>query len=140
MGTPLPPNLPGNDCLICWGIGKEFGFAPTPRVVTMQLFSLQPGEFWNPDDEQLLLTPHLLEQAIAPCFWGIDDGIFDWQLQFFAFTTFIRVIRIADGFEVFRDPIGTACQLSINNGRGAPAGGVAFDGHCFISWDPEDLA
>ena len=139
MGTPLPPNKPGNNCAWCWGVGKEFGDTTTPHVITAQLYSLQPGEFWEQNDELLLLTPHLMIQGGNPCFFGIDDGIFAWSLQYFGATTFFRVNRNADGLPAFRDSIPPACQLSLVNGLRGPVGNVAFDGHAFFSWNPEDL-
>ncbi|GAH49023.1 unnamed protein product, partial [marine sediment metagenome] len=62
MGTPLPPNLPDTLCANCWGPGKVFGDVPTPRVVNAALTKFIPGEHWDPDHDQLLLTTHLLEQ------------------------------------------------------------------------------
>lgn len=139
MGTRLPPNEAGNPCGICWGAGKEFGEGPTPTVITAQLYSLQPGEFWNPAHELLLLTPHLLIQGGQPCFWAVQDEFFTWQLQYFNFTTWVRIFLTIGVKQVFRDAIDPACQVSLPNGLAAAANNFAYDGHLLFSWNPEDL-
>jgi hypothetical protein len=139
MGTPLPPNLPADPCVICWGSGKPFGDTPTPRVIFLRLTFLSPGEFWVPAHEQLLLTPHLLEQQAFPCNFTIDDGIFFWTVFWTVASTQIDVFRIADNKSAFRKGTVIECATGLPSQHLTPAGVVAFNGFASITWNPEDL-
>ncbi len=58
----------GDDCNICWGVGKPFGDIPTPKEVTATfegVISCNAG--WVPDG------PYTLEQLdAAPCRWEYE--------------------------------------------------------------------
>jgi len=139
MGTPLPPNKPGNLCSYCWGIGKKFGDTQTPYVLRVQLFDLQPGEFWDPDQEMLLYTPKLLEQTGDPCIFNIHDGAFAWTWYFTATVTAAVVKHVATDTDVFRSAVGQECQLSFSSDIIQPLGEFAMFGSILATWNPEDL-
>jgi len=132
MGTPLPPNPPGVPCLFCFGVGKTFGVAPTPKYVTITLTGLNPGEFFDPTDGATLLTPRLLIQTIDPCAYNIDDGVFAWDLIWTNTVTALIVQDIATGFRAFETVIGDVCLISIENQLEVPGGNYAFDGDATV--------
>lgn len=139
MGTPLPPNEPGNPCNLCWGVGKEFGNYSTPRFITMILEGILPGDDWDPDHEQLLLTPHLLDQVITPCDWDIDDGIFRWQYGFTVAGTSCYVTRKSDSRTVFLADTGVDCQIRVPNQLITGWNVIAYNGFANFSWNQGDL-
>lgn len=139
MGTPLPPNLPANDCLACWGAGKPFGVLPSPHVIEARLTRLLPGAFWVDTDELLLLTTHYLEQTAAPCIYRIDDHTFTWILQWFPGFTEFSVLRNGDGRSVFFHDLDQPCESDLDNQILNPAGVVAWNGFANFTWNPEDL-
>lgn len=139
MGTPLPPNLPANDCTSCWGVGKPFGDTPTPKVIEVRLTRLLPGEFWNPVDEQLLLTTHYLEQHAFPCVWSIVSGPFDWTLNFNDQFTLLEVKHTASNKLVFIDDEPPACEVDFPSRLTVPTNNFAWNGFANITWNPEDL-
>ncbi len=133
MGTPLTANEPGNLCIVCWGPGKTFGPAPTPAVITLTLSGLLPGEFWDPDDEPNLLTPHLLEQTGLPCLFNIIDGDFTWNVNWNPTNTTITVNNRFTLRLVFNALIFTPCLLSAGNTTPF-AGNIATGGTATITW------
>lgn len=139
MGTPLPPNEPGNDCALCWGVGKPFGDGPTPHMVNASLFMILPGEFWEPSEETLLLSSHQLIQHFGPCFWRVDDGQFVWIFELDGLETRFQVRRNSDNRPVFVGILPEICGTSIESGLFQPLGNVAFSGFANVVWSPGDL-
>lgn len=139
MGTPLPPNEPGNLCAICWGAGKPLGDSPTPTVIQARLTSLLPGFAWNPDDEQLLWTTHYLTQRGNACEFRIQDGTFEWFLFFGPTNTHFSVTRNADGFLVFFHGTDQPCELDLDNELTLFTDGIAHNGFANLTWDLEGL-
>jgi len=139
MGTPLPPNETANPCALCWGPGKAFGDGPTPKVINVALTRLLPGEHWNPDHEQLLLTTHQLEQQVGPCFWRIDDGTFTWTFEFTWIETQCEVRRKSDNKPVFVGDFPPPCMTDLGSSLLQPLGNVAYNGFANAYWNPEDL-
>lgn len=139
MGTPLPPNEPGDNCFVCWGVGKKFGNTTTPRIINVRLSALSPGDFWDPADEQLLLTPHSLVQGPGPCRFQVSDAKFSWELIYFFDRTLLSIIRLSDTKVVFRHEAGPNCLTSIPNQLIVPTDVVAFNGFANIDWNLEGL-
>lgn len=139
MGTPLPPNEPGDNCFVCWGVGKRFGDTTTPRIITVQLFDLQQGDFWNANDEQLLLTPHSLIQGPGPCVYSVNDEKFSWVLVYFFDRTLLIIIRVSDTKVVFRHEATPICLLTIPNELTDPNDVIAINGFANVSWNLEGL-
>jgi len=139
MGTPLPPNEPGNLCSYCWGPGKEFGETPTPRVLICQLFDLQPAEHWDPTLEQYLWTEHYLLQTADPCVFNISDGKFAWTFYFTPTATAAVVKHIVTDSDAFRASIAIECQLSFASDIIQPIFEYAMFGSILARWNPEDL-
>lgn len=139
MGTELPPNEPGPVCSICWGPGKPFGPGPTPRVVQMRLTRLLPGEHWDPDLDQLLLTTHWLEPDFLACAWFLDDGIFDWSYQLLPDRTGASVTRRSNSKQAFQYASPPICQVDFPNNITDPTDVIAYHGFANITWNPEDL-
>lgn len=139
MGTPSPKNEPGNLCEWCWGLGKMFGDTPTPRFISVALTKMLPGEFWNPEHEQLLLTTHDLEQTGFSCVWEISDGLYRWGLNYTQVNTFFEVHRISDNKEVFVDDYPDPCLTDIPSALSVPDDHVAFGGFANFYWNVEDL-
>ncbi len=127
MGTPLPPNVDGDPCTICWGVGKPFGAIATPQFVEIQLSAMSPGEFFIAGDDSLLLTPHLLRQDLAEaCSWGIVAGDYIWNLQYFLgqATSFVR--NFITGKSVYENAGDPTCLLSYSDTTGIFAGRQVF--------------
>jgi len=139
MGTPLPPNEPGDNCFVCWGVGKSFGNTTTPRKIGVQLFGLEPGDFWDADDDQLLLTPHCLIQGPGACRWQVSDARFSWELIYFFDKTLLSIIRLSDTKVVFRHESSPICLTFIPNELTDPDDVVAFNGNATVSWSLEGL-
>lgn len=139
MGTPLPPNQIGDDCVLCWGFEKPFGNGNTPRIIQLRLTDLSPGQFWDPADEQLLLTPHFLQQHPVPCTYTIDDGRFLWEWVWGVGTTQIDVVRKDDFKSVFAYGSRFECDLFLPNWHQAPVGVVAYYGWALVTWSLEGL-
>ncbi len=140
MGTPLPPNEPGFPCNVCWGPGTRFGIADTPKFITAQLFDIQQGEFWEPADEQLLLTPHLLEQLGPGCIWRLNDGTFLFQFLFAPSFTQLNVSHFPSASSAFIAFEFPACLLEVPSVLLTPAGNFGFAGNAVITWNPEGLS
>lgn len=139
MGTALPPNEDGNLCDICWGLGKAFGETPTPKVIQLRLTSLLPGDYWEPEYEQILLATHYLEQTIYPCLWEIRDAVFLWSVHFRDIGTAIDVDRRSDSRPAFKTFFGPVCGLDHESNLVGPALNVAWNGFANITWDTEGL-
>lgn len=139
MGTPLPPNEPGNDCTRCWGPTKTFGLGPTPSVLQLRFTNLQPGQFWVPAAEQSLLAPHYCIQTIFPCQW--DENFPPWftRVAYGAVATQIFLRYQPTNRFAFQTIIAPQCTLSeLNEIKAFPAV-FAFDGQVDITWDLEGL-
>lgn len=134
MGTPTPPNPGGNQCASCWGVGKEFGPVQTPRVITVTLSGLQPGEEWDADDEMILLTPHLLFQTQFPCTFEIRDDRFQWHINWEPHRTGCCVTRNRDNASVFQQGGGAPCIVVLVNFNDNPVGVAAFSGHFSVQF------
>lgn len=139
MGTPLPPNEPGNDCTVCWGAGKRFGDNPTPKILTVTLHDLEPGVFWWDSLESLLYTPHLLIQTASTCVWYVEDEHFSWHVDFLLAKTSISITQIVNSAIVLASDKLGPCETNIPNEITAPAGVFAINGWASIGWDPEGL-
>lgn len=132
MGTPLEPNPPGELCIVCWGPSKPFG-ETTPLFMQIQLSNLQQGEFWNPADGQLLLTPHFLQQDPArPCIFTINDGTFFWDLNYRSGGTTFDIERNSDGELAFLLLDGDICSLDFDDENTDPFGVVAHSGRAIL--------
>ncbi len=139
MGTPLPPNEPGNDCILCWGTGKPFGDGPTPTVIQLRLTSLLPGEFADEADFDNLLVTHWLVQTGLPCLYNIIDGNISWNVNWNPTNTNISVVNLNTVRQVFNNLTFTKCQLDLPNQLTGPDGNIAFGGFANITWDLEGL-
>lgn len=139
MGTPLPPNQPGALCNVCWGVGKDFGNGPTPRVIQLRLTRLLPGEHWDQADEQNLLTTHWLEQQADPCVFLIVDGDYRWFVEWRPTTTIVAVRNLATLRFVFVFEAPPICQVDMPSDIIAPEGNIAYNGFANITWDLEGL-
>jgi len=139
MGTPLPPNEPGNIGNKCWGDGKPFGPGPTPRVIKLRLTRLLQGEFGNDAVEQNMLMTHLLEQTATPLKFEIYDGRFYWFVDWSQSATLIAVrdtISLRFCFGVISPYI---CQLDLANDYDRWASTIMYGGFANITWDREGL-
>jgi len=139
VGTPLKPNEPANDCTVCWGTGKPFGDGPTPRVIVARFTSFLPGEYFVPEQEQLLLTSHWLEQTAIHCIYQIDDGIFVWTVDWRVDSTQFRIIRNSDGKMAFFAHWAPVCAVDYPNEFDHPGNVIAYNGFINITWDLEGL-
>jgi len=139
MGTPLPPNEPGDDCTTCFGSGKTFGDVVTPKFVWIQLFDYSPGPLWSDGDDAFLSIPHLLPQKYAPCRWESFDGNILLQWQFTSYSTAAIMNRV--------DPYGYygifgyfgKCLNELVDVTGSQPNSIAFGGTLKMWWDTEGL-
>lgn len=136
MGTPLPPNEPGTPCLTCWGAGKTFGIATTPKLIRVQLAGLLPADNWDPALEQLLLTPHLLEQAppAFPCNFGIQDEHFAWSLAWTPIATGFSVLHLVTASHAFQASLPSICEISFVSELIQPIANFAMFGTANLTW------
>ncbi len=139
MGTPLPPNEAGDDCVVCWGPGETFGDGPTPRVITAIFSGFTAGDGFNPADEQVLLAPQLLLQQLNPCAYAIQVGpiLFFWRWS--PTTALASVENTVVPIEYFRGDITEHCPLTIFNELPSFPSQGAIGGTFFVTWNPEDL-
>ena len=133
MGTPLPPNEPAVTCPACWAPGKPWAPGPTPKVIQLQFANFTPGQYFEDAYDQILLTPHLLEQTALPCIFSIDDGVFDWSVTFLAAATIILIRRLDTVRFAFNANPLVPCVESAVNGIIAPANQIAYDGDVIIN-------
>lgn len=139
MGTPLPPNEPGDPCTVCWGPGKEFGSGPTPKVIQLRLTRLLPGEHYTEASEQFLLTTHHLEQLYAPCYYTIDARGFRLDVLFWLGSTHVLVSHVDEGWGVFYNTTAPECSLDLENLFTSPADNVMYGGFANITWSTKGL-
>lgn len=135
MGTPLPPNEPGDLCLTCWGPGKVFGDIETPKYAWMTVTNVSPGENWNPALEALLLTPHMLIQQIFPCNYALNDGHFAWLWQFLPLSSQGVVNHIASGTKAFFRQEGPRCLTELQDLSNAPENIYSFGGNGVLTFE-----
>lgn len=139
MGTPLPPNEPGDPCTVCFGPGKTFGDGDTPKFIKIRFSDFLPGQLWDPGLDSFLNTEHLIIQDAPPCTWFIIDTGFVWALSWNLPNASILIQRLAPlepCFEVLNGPL---CDLEYANQIVAPAGVITYDGKVTIDWDPTGL-
>lgn len=139
MGTPLPPNEPGNPCTVCWGVGKAFGDEPTPKVIQLRLTSLLPGEYSDEADFDNLLVTHYLEQTGLPCLYEIIDGMLSWTVNWNPTNTYISVYNFGTLRTVFHNLTGEICLVDVPNQNTSPDDNIAWNGFANITWDLEGL-
>lgn len=139
MGTPLPPNEPGTPCTRCFGIGKAFGDVSTPKFITVQLHDLQPGDFWDPDDEQELLTPTLLSQAGLACDWNLGTSAFTWIWAWRGAGSTIIIQHTPTNKRAFESFAAPNCLLEYSSDLVVPANNFTFAGRITMDWNTEGL-
>jgi len=128
MGTPLPPNPIGSNCINCWGTGKPFGAGPTPEIVTITLFDLQEGDFWNDVVGAEAQVPTQLFQTDTPCRWHADSATIDWELRLFATDTSIFIVDKITAKPIFIIFTVGPCLLTGPNREVGPFDNFAFGG------------
>ena len=139
MGTPLPPNVPGADCSVCWGSGKPFGPGTTPKFITLEFTGFQQGSLWQDSFEQLLLGSHQLQQTGGACSWVIVETGFSWVLLYGSPFPVIRIRQITSGVVAFFNNTDPDCQLVYKNDIAGPTPFIAFGGQVHVSWNLEGL-
>lgn len=134
MGTPLPENPIGSDCVNCWGPGKPFGIEPTPKILTITLFELEEGQFFTETLGQELFLPHQIYQTASPCEWVAVNDQLRWQLTMFGDGT--EVLIGDPGFTklAFFQIGRVACVEFEPNQLVAPSGNITFNGFYIIEW------
>jgi len=139
MGTPLPPNEPGVTCSLCWGLDEAFGDSPTPRVMQVQYSGIQPGQYWDADDEQWILTPHYLLQTANPCFW--TEGVAGWvhYLEYNAVSDLLQLRKAIPFGLYFNANIAAGCHLTIYSDLTSWSGVAGYGGQAEISYNTEGL-
>ena len=139
MGTPLPPNEPGDDCTRCFGIGKKFGDGPTPKFITLTITELTPGDNWNPDLENEILIPHILEQTVYPCFYTLQTPNMNYSWGFAGTYTYVFVEDRETASSYLSRTDYTRCLKELRDEYTSPTMVGAYGGLGVIDWNPEDL-
>ena len=131
MGTPLPPLPidPGDLCVNCWGEDSEFGLI-TPRVLSITLYDLEEGQFWNEAYREELFTPtDLIQNAFLPCAFANVTTNFTWFVEYGAFGTQALVeLKFLPRPDAFRFQTVDLCVRDKANAIVNGAGVVAFNG------------
>jgi hypothetical protein len=120
MGTPIPP-LPdpdkvpaGDQCSICWGVGKTFGNVDTPSKVIASVSGIEHGPSWIPSDgEPLEGKFELVQHDTKSCwFWYYQEpyGI-GWYNEVLNSEVYIFNVNGPSHFDSFE----TTCSLVYNN-------------------------
>ena len=139
MGTPLPPNQPGNFGNLCFGIDKPLGPGPTPRFIKLRLTRLLQGEFGTDEIEQNMLTTHLLKQQVDPLRFEITDGNFLWFVEWAPTATLIAVrdlISLRFSFAVITPEL---CAIDLPSDIVDAEGAIMWGGFANVTWDLEGL-
>jgi len=139
MGTRIPPNAPGNQCTVCFGVGKTFGQTDTPKILEVILQDLEPGPAWNTDLEGTILTRKRLIQQANPCEYSLREGdvLFFWRWG--GSTTLYSVEDVVTPTEYFRGSQGGVCLLELDNDLLTSPFIGATGGVALASWNPEDV-
>lgn len=128
MGTPLPENPVGSDCINCWGTGKPFGIGQTPEIVTIQLFDLQEGDFFEPVVGAQALFPTQLFQTDLPCIWFAESLTIAWELFFLVAETILLVTAVETDTAIFISELDPPCSVNGSSILTVPTGRFTFGG------------
>lgn len=140
MGTPLPPNEPGEPCEVCWGPGKPFGDPATPKYISMQWIDYFPGDLWDEDLESILLLPQLMIQTAFPCTWAVIVEGIAFALGYETGNTALVIQRVSPFEQAFRHLGGVECLLTYPNEITTPAGVIAYGGKVVLTWTTKGLS
>jgi hypothetical protein len=132
MGTPLPENKVGPPCPVCWGAGKAWGDFSTPYIIPVHFFELEPGEFWIPGDEQILLMRHALEPSGLQCGWELHVADYWIQLSWGVFGSMLFMTNTNTGKIVFAAEPDEICERRFENNRDIPDNNQAFNGIAIV--------
>jgi len=106
MGEPIGDRYPpGNDCGICWGVGKTFGEGDTPEKVFLTWADLVGP--WIGANKTFTAT----QDALDPDLWLWNDGTFQgyWTYTIHGTGAGINII----GFPEWIIPTGPLCVLFV---------------------------
>lgn len=123
MGTPIPepiivPPVPaGNDCTICWGIGKPYGDGDTPESIKVNFSGIAKADDWD----SWMLDPfegefELDQFGIFPCHFRFTDAVWMVNVIFHTLSTEI-VLEGRDGGFQFLSPNSSECATLVFNER-----------------------
>jgi len=119
MGTPIPdppivpPVVPGVDCSVCWGVGKEFGVGDTPESINVTFSGINKTPVWIPASGEPLEGTFTLDQVVGlPCRFNTTVG------GFFMQVTFESVYTVVFAYDALITPHffagdGGLCSLAI---------------------------
>lgn len=139
MGTPLPPNEAVTGCADVFGSGKVFGDLTPPRVIQAIFTGFIPDQAWDPDEEQDLLTPHLLEIQVNPCQYQITVNGIQWFLWFRAASTVFSILDHVTPKEYFLGDVSSPGALTIQNENSTGINVATTGGEVLLFWDQGDL-
>ena len=126
-------------CPICFDPGKPLAAETTPTFVSMTLLDFTPGEFFDPDFDQLLLTPHMLTQTLIPCEWSQLDGTFLWLWAWRPGGTNIQVLNLVNSSRAFLAFGQPNCLLEYSDDNSSAPGNIAFGGTATLSLTLESI-
>jgi hypothetical protein len=121
MGTPIPPKRspapvpPGNDCDICWGIGKPLGGGPPPSQVVATVEGIEHGSMWHPQFGDAPEGHFILQQdELYPCRWFYYEHPYflEWFLDVSSAEVYLTNLELTPYCDVLGGPCDT---LFINN-------------------------
>lgn len=135
MGTPLPENVEETGCADVFGPGKVFANLTPPRVIQARFSGYTPDQAWDPDDDQMLLTPQLLEIQVNPCQYQIYIGDVQWFLWFRAASTVFSILDSVTPKEFFTGDVSSPGALIIQNENSTGINVATTGGEIFLFWD-----
>jgi len=110
MGEPVGDEYTaGDDCGICWGLGKPFGDVPIPEKVFVTWTGLIAP--FIDGNKTFIATQNWL----TPCMWEYDDGEFigNW---FYDAVRAAGVIQLKVDPATFHRVLGGVCALTCTDG------------------------
>lgn len=113
MGETPNPYEPGDDCNICWGVGKKWGDYPTPKHVNITFAGLVGI---CADANQTFVAT---QDPVNPCLFNFNDGTWGGFWNAPGGVHAISLVHLAPFWNCFSQ-LGDACQTHFeSNGRTA---------------------
>ena len=137
MGTALPPNQPGTNCSLCFGVDRLLGLV-TPKFIIVNFSGVQPGVGFEDGN----IIPHgdfRLEQR-SDCLWSlVVSGEFGVTAGFAPTRTRVSFGQTGATAVQWLGDLGATCQTFMANPITTPVGAILRGGQIRITWSNDGL-